>query len=131
METEAEIRLLQFFICQDFQVQKQDGYLATMIQSNMTVTSFPYHFEKLLVVTCWRKDKRFHKEVIEYQTEDGKIHRTPHMDIEPLKGSILYRWHKHQFPANFSVEKPTVLTVRVILDWKVHFESQMLIEQAP
>ena len=124
-----EIRLLQFFICRDFENQKQDGYQASLIQSNMLVPDFPYYFDQLLAVTCWRKNQRFHKEVIEYMTEDGKSLRTPHMDIEPAKGSVIFRWHKHPFPADFPIEKPMLLTIRVILDWKTHFETYLLIEK--
>ena len=124
-----QIRLLQFFVCNDFKTLHQDCYVGECIQSNMFVPRFPHHFDKLLVVTCWRKDHMFHKEVIEYVTEDGDTHRTPHMDIEPAKGSVLFRWHRHHFPKSFAIKKPTLLTIRVILDWKVHFESYILIEK--
>jgi len=123
------IRLLQFFICKDFQQTRQDGYRAEMLHSNFYVKKFPHHFDKIFAVTCWRKDKRFHKEVLEYSTDYGASVRSPHMDIEPVTDSVIFRWHKHQFPSTLTIEKPTVLTIRVILDWKVRFESYILIEK--
>ncbi len=123
-----QIQLLQFFICKDFQPEQNDCYRAEKIHSNFYVTSFPHQFESLYAVTCWRKDKKFHKEVIEYETDYGTKTRSPHMDIEPVTNSVLFRWHKHQFPRNFAIEKPTILTVRVILDWEVKFETYMMVE---
>ncbi|MBI3314251.1 MAG: hypothetical protein HYZ83_08460 [Candidatus Omnitrophica bacterium] len=129
MEQDDKIRLLQFFICKDFQnAKEQDCYLGKSILSNLILPSFPTSLGELYVVTCWRKDERFHKEVIEYETDYGKIYRTPPMDIEPVKGSVYFRWHKHHIPADFLIEKPTLLTIRAILDWKVSFESYIMIE---
>lgn len=129
MDMEKEIQLLQFMICKDFVQGKDDCYTGESVHSNLYVSKFPYTFARTFVVTCWRKDKRFHKEVIEYETDYGKIIRTPHMDIEPITNSVLFRWHKHQFPTDLIIEKPTLLTIRVILDWKVRFESYVMIEQ--
>ena len=126
-----EIKLLQFFVCEDFRTQKQDGYLGEGILSNLTVPSFPCSLDHLMVVTCWRKDKRFHKEVIEYETDYGTSIKTPHMDIEPVTDSVYFRWHKHQFPKDFSMDRPCHLTIRVILDWKPQHETYILIEQRP
>lgn len=123
------IQLLQFFICRDFQAHKNDSYSGEAILSNVYVPSFPYHFDKLFAVTCWRKDEKFHKEVIEYETADGKKARSAHMDIEPVTNSVLFRWHKHRFPSNFEISKTTYLTIRVILDWKVLWETYILIEK--
>ena len=131
MLDEGQIRLLQFLICDDFEPSTQDRYTAQAVHSNIYVSEFPYHFEKLYAVTCWRKDKKFHKEVLEYATAEGQSYRSPHMDIEPVTDSVLFRWHKHQFPTDFAVEKPTLLTVRVILDWQTLFESYIMIEEAP
>ena len=128
---EGEIQLLQFLICKEFTQGKDDCYTAEMVHSNLYVPQFPYYFSKTYAVTCWRKDKRFHKEVIEYSTDYGKTVKTPPMDIEPVTSSVFFRWHKHQFPTDFSIEKPTLLTVRVVLDWKVMFESYIMIEQLP
>ncbi len=128
---EDDIQLLQFLICKDFKQQKQDFYVADQVLSNLYIPHFPYFFEKLYAVTCWRKDKKFHKEVIEYSTDYGTSTKSPHMDIEPVTNSVLFRWHKHQFPVNFSIEKPTLLTVRVVLDWKILFQTYIMIEQAP
>jgi hypothetical protein len=125
---EEQIRLLQFVICKDFKEDKRDSYSAEAIHSNIYASKFPLRLDQLCVVTCWRKDKKFHKEVIEYQTAYGNSVRTPHMDIEPVSDSVLFRWHKHPFPHQFTIEKPTVLTVRVILDGAVKFESYLLIE---
>jgi len=126
-----QIRLLQFLVCEKFQQQKQDAYLVEAVLSNLYVDRFPYYFENLFVVTCWRKDHRFHKEVIEYATDYGTSVRSPHMDIEPIKDTVLFRWHTHRFPADFVIERPTTLQIRVILDWKVQWESYILIEQKP
>lgn len=126
-----QIQLLQFLICSEFKQEKQDGYTAEMIHSNIYTNRFPYHFPKTFVVTCWRKDKRFHKEVIEYSADYGETMKSPPMDIEPVTSSVLFRWHKHQFPTELSISKPTILTVRVILDWKTVFESYLMIEEAP
>ncbi|MFA6600843.1 MAG: hypothetical protein WC352_02530 [Candidatus Omnitrophota bacterium] len=126
-----QIRLLQFFICKDFAFDTNDCYRAERIHSNYYAASFPHTFDKLYAVTCWRKDKKFHKEVLEYATDYGTTVRSPHMDIEPVTNSVLFRWHKHQFPQNFQIEKPTVLTVRVILDWEIKWETYILIEKTP
>ena len=126
-----EIQLLQFLICREFRQEKQDCFTAEMVQSNLYVPKFPYYFTKLYAVTCWRKDKRFHKEVIEYTTDYGASVRSPHMDIEPVTDSVLFRWHTHPFPTDFVIEKPTLLHVRVILDWKVLCHSYLLIEKVP
>ena len=124
-----DIRLLQFMICEKFHQEKQDSYVASQVRSNLYVSAFPHYFAELYVVTWWRKDERFHKEVIEYSTDYGKTVRSPHMDIEPLRDSVLFRWHTHHFPTHFPIEKPTTLHVKVILDWEVRFESDLLIEQ--
>ncbi len=129
MDMEKEIQLLQFMICRDFTPDKNDCYSVEAVHSNLYVPKFPYYFSKTCAITCWRKDKRFHKEVIEYATDYGKLFRSPHMDVEPITDSVLFRWHKHQFPTDFAIEKPTLLTIRVILDWKVLFESYLMIEQ--
>ena len=126
-----EIRLLQFFICKEFRQEKQDCYTADSVLSNIFVLKFPYSPDTLYAVTCWRKDKRFHKEVIEYSTDYGASFKSPPMDIEPVTDSVLFRWHKHLFPPDFEIEKPAILTVRVILDWKVLLESYVMLEQAP
>lgn len=124
-----EIKLLQFFICRDFTGPRQDSYQGESILGNLNVSSFPYKFESLYAVTCWRKDKKFHKEVIEYETDEGQKIKSPHMDIEPVTNSVLFRWHKHRFPQQFPIPKPTHLTVRVLLDGKTVWESYILIEQ--
>lgn len=126
-----EIKLLQFLICKEFRQEKQDAYTADLIRSNLHVPKFPCHFHQLFVVTCWQKDRRFHKEVIEYATDYGASVRTPHMDIEPVRDSVLFRWHTHRFPSDFVIEKPTLLQIRVILDAKVCFESRLMIEKTP
>ena len=126
-----EIKLLQFLICKEFRQEKQDTYAAELIRSNLYAPKFPYHFHQLFAVTCWQKDRRFHKEVIEYTTDYGASVRTPHMDIEPVRDSVLFRWHTHRFPSNFVIEKPTLLQIQVILDAKVCFESRLMIEKAP
>lgn len=131
MTEHDQIRLLQFFICKSFEFEKNDCYRADMVHSNFYATSFPHRFDKLYAVTCWRKDQKFHKEVIEYSTDYGAVTRSPHMDIEPVTNSVLFRWHKHQFPQDFAIEKPCILTVKVILDWEVKWESYLLVEQAP
>lgn len=128
---EREIQLLQFFICREFREAKQDHYTAELVHSNIYAPRFPLYLDQLYVITCWRKDKRFHKEVIEYLTEDGATAKSPHMDIEPVTDSVLFRWHKHRVPPDFAIKRPTLLTVKVHLDWKVHFESYLLIEKAP
>lgn len=125
---DKEIQLLQFLICRDFKERGNDGYNAQHIHSNLYVPAFPYTFSDTYVVTCWRKDKRFHKEVIEYTTDNGTV-RTPPMDIEPVTNSVLFRWHKHLFPHDLTLAKPTLLTIRVILDWKPQFESYLMIEK--
>lgn len=131
MDLEKDIQLLQFMICKDFVTGPNDTYSVEAVHSNLYVPKFPYSFAKTYAVTCWRKDRKFHKEVIEYSTDYGTVIRSPHMDIEPVTNSVLFRWHKHQFPSNLVIEKPSILTVRVILDWKVLFESYLMIEQAP
>ena len=127
---EKEIQLLQFFICKEFRQEKQDHFTAELIHSNLTSPKFPFRFGKLYAVTCWRKDRRFHKEVIEYATDYGTSVRSPHMDIEPVTDSVLFRWHKHVFPTDLAIKKPTLLTVRVILDRRPVFESYVLIEKS-
>ena len=124
----SEIQLLQFFFCQEFRQKKQDLFSADGLVTNLFVAKFPYYFKQLYAVTCWRKDPRFHKEVLEFATGYGTSIRSPHMDIEPLRGSIFFRWHTHRFPPEFAIEKPTTLTVRVILDRKAVFETYLLIE---
>ena len=126
-----EIQLLQFLVCREFRQTKQDAFVAEMVQTNFYVPKFPFYFDKLFAVTCWRKDTRFHKEVIEYATDYGTSVRSPHMDIEPVRDSVVFRWHTHPFPGDFVIERPTLLTVRVILDWKEHFKSYLLMEQLP
>ena len=126
-----DIQLLQFFICEDFHQEKQDHYTADSIHSNLFVPQFPHSFEGTYAVTCWRKDKRFHKEVLEYSTDYGRSYKSPPMDIEPITDSVLFRWHKHLFPTGLVIERSTILTIRVILDWKVLFESYLMIERAP
>lgn len=128
---DTEIHLLQFLICEKFQPQKQDSYLVEGVRSNLYVPKFPYQFNNLYVITCWRKDQRFHKEVIEYATDYGTSVKSAHMDIEPVRDSVIFRWHTHSFPTNLVIEKPATLWVRVILDWKVRFESYLLIEKTP
>lgn len=127
---DKEIQLLQFFICKEFRQERQDHFTAELIHSNLYVPKFPFRFGKTYAVTCWRKDKRFHKEVIEYATDYGTSRQSPHMDIEPVAGSVLFRWHKHVFPTDLRIEKPTLLTVRVILDRRPVFESYLLIEKS-
>ena len=126
-----KIRLLQFMVCKDFEIGEQDSYTANLVRSNLHVPSFPYYFEDLYAVTCWRKDKMFHKEVIEYTTGDGRILKTPPMDIEPITSSVLFRWHKHAFPKDLEIREDGLIHIRVILDWKVNFESYLMIEKRP
>lgn len=126
---DTEIKLLQFIICKKFHEKEQDIFSADMVKSNLYVPSFPYYFDEMHAVTCWRKDRRFHKEVIEYTTDYGETVKSPHMDIEPAKDSVLFRWHAHQFPQDLEISQPTLLTIRVILDWEVRFESYLMIEQ--
>ncbi|MBU3758640.1 MAG: hypothetical protein FGM27_01775 [Candidatus Omnitrophica bacterium] len=123
------IKLLQFFICRDFVSTQDDSYRADSVLGNLYVPAFPASLEALSAVTCWRKDKKFHKEVIEYETDEGEKARSPHMDIEPVTNSVLFRWHKHRFPQGLKVRKPTHLTVRVILDAHAVWESYILIEK--
>lgn len=126
-----EIQLLQFFICKEFRQEKQDHFTAELIHANLFVPKFPFHFRKTYAVTCWRKDRRFHKEVIEYAVPQGASVRSPHMDIEPVTDSVLFRWHKHVFPTDLRIERPGLLTVRVLLDRRTLFESYLLIEKNP
>ncbi|MBI3317038.1 MAG: hypothetical protein HYZ85_03410 [Candidatus Omnitrophica bacterium] len=126
----GEIQLLQFFICRNFKETGRDGYSAEHIHSNLYVSHFPHHFSETYVVTCWRKDPRFHKEVLEYVPENGPALRTPPMDIEPVTNSVLFRWHKHLFPQDLVIHKPSLLSIRVILDWKTQFESYLMIEKS-
>lgn len=126
-----EIQLLQFMICKDFKQTPNDTYAAEAIHSNLHLARFPHRFNQTFVVTCWRKDKRFHKEVIEYSTDYGATVKTPPMDIEPVTDSVLFRWHKHPFPSDLTIEKPCILTVRIVLDWKTLWESYLMIEQTP
>ncbi len=128
-ETKASIQLLQLFVCQEFETKARDCYLANAIQSNLVVPKFPAGLPDLYLVTCWRKDSRFHKEVIEYIPEKQKPVRTPHMDIEPACDSILFRWHKHRFPSDLILQNPGILTLRVFLDGHMQFETYLLVEQ--
>ena len=123
-----QIQLLQFFVCREFKTDKQDSYTAEGVASNIIVPSFPFTFENYYVITCWRKDERFHKEVIEYATDHGVSVKTPHMDIEPVTSSVYFRWHRHQFPLDLVIDKTTYLSIKVILDWKVLWESYLLVE---
>ena len=126
-----QIQLLQFLVCKEFRQESQDLFTADKILTNIYTSKFPFYFGPLYVVTCWRKDSRFHKEVIEYATDYGTSVRSPHMDIEPAKDSVIFRWHTHRFPSDFSIGRPTVLTIRVILDWKTLLETYLLIEKTP
>jgi hypothetical protein len=128
MENEP-IQLLQFFVCEDFEFDAEDGYKAEKIRSNLYVASFPAALDQLYVVTCWKKDQRFHKEVIEYQFENEPVIKTPHMDIEPVTNHVLFRWHKHRFPSNLEVKKDSLLHIRVILDWDKKWETYLMIEK--
>ncbi|HNX68552.1 MAG TPA: hypothetical protein PLL75_04065 [Candidatus Omnitrophota bacterium] len=125
------IRLLQFMICKEFEPGEQDAYVAKDVRSNLYVPAFPYRFDQLYAVTCWRKDKMFHKEVVEYALEDGTVIKTPPMDIEPVTSSVLFRWHKHAFPADLEIKEDSLLHVRVFLDWKVHWETYLMVEKRP
>ena len=131
MPVEPGIQLLQFVVCKDFQEESQDHFLASSVISNLYVPSFPHALNYLHAVTCWRKDSRFHKEVIEYETDYGASFRSPHMDIEPAKGSVYFRWHAHQFPQELVIEKAATITIRVILDWEVKFQSYIVVEKNP
>ena len=124
-----QIELLQFVICKEFREESQDNFFAGFVVSNIYVPNFPHTLNYLNAVTCWRKDAKFHKEVIEYETDYGVSFKSPHMDIEPARGSVYFRWHAHQFPAKLIIEKPTKLTVRVILDWETKFESYIVVEE--
>lgn len=125
------IQLLQFLICKDFDTSEQDCYTAGLVRSNLYVPSYPYSFGRLYAVTCWRKDKMFHKEIIEYTTGDGRVFKTPPMDIEPITSSVLFRWHKHAFPTDLEIREDGLLHIRVVLDWKINFESYIMIEKRP
>jgi hypothetical protein len=116
-------------ICREFKLDSQDAYAAELVHSNLYLAQFPSVLEPTYVVTCWRKDTRFHKEVIEYSTAYGDIFRSPHMDIEPITDHVLFRWHKHQLPPDLTIKEPTILTVRVMLDAHAVFESYVLIEK--
>lgn len=124
-----EIQLLQFFICENFSPEKQDGYKIEGARSNIYVPKFPHPLSDLKIVTCWKKDQKFHKEVIEYQVEDGQVFKSAPMDIEPMKDEIFFRWHTHRFPPDLIIKKSCVLWIRVVLDWKTQFESYLLIEK--
>ena len=124
-----EIRSLQFLVCQDFTEFGNDGYTAHSVHSNIIVSEFPYLLDNHFAITCWRKDARFHKEVIEYSTDYGLSYKSPHMDIEPVTDSVFFRWHKHPFPSNFAIDRNTLLTIKVILDWKVYWETYLMIEK--
>ncbi len=126
-----EIELLQLLICKEFRQAKQDSFTAEMVQTNFYVPKFPFYFDRLHAVTCWRKDTRFHKEVIEYATDYGTSVRSPHMDIEPVTDHVVFRWHTHPFPTDFVIERPTMLSVRIFLDGKEHFKTYLLIEKLP
>src|SRR3989338_5047320 len=126
---EDEIKLLQFLICREFREEKRDVFAAEAVHSNVYVSHFPATLKEFYAVTCWRKDKKFHKEVLEFETAYGANVRTPHTDIEPVTDSVLFRWHKHPFPQNFTIEEPTILTVRIYLDKELKFESYILIEK--
>lgn len=128
---QKEIQLLQFFICKEFKQEKQDHFSAGLIHSNIYAPKFPFRLGKLYAVTCWRKDNRFHKEVIEYATDYGTVVRSLHMDIEPITDSVLFRWHKHPFPRELAIQKPTTLTIRIFLDRHLRFETYVLIEKTP
>ena len=128
MENEP-IQLLQFFVCEEFEFDTDDGYQAQKIRSNLYVPSFPCHLEQLNVVTCWKKDERFHKEVLEYELEDGTVIKTPHMDIEPVTNQVLFRWHKHRFPSELQITKNSLLHIRVVLDWEKKWETYLMVEK--
>lgn len=124
-----QIQLLQFLICKEFREIGPDNFSASTVKSNIYIPKFPQQLNQFHAVTCWRKDGRFHKEVIEYETDYGLNVKSPHMDIEPAKGSVLFRWHAHQFPNSLEIDRPTILKIRVVLDWKTCFESYIMIEQ--
>lgn len=126
---EDKIQLLQFLVCRDFKEEKRDYFTAQSVHSNIYVTRFPATLKNFYIVTCWRKDRKFHKEVIELETSYGDVNRTSHTDIEPITDSVLFRWHKHPFPEDFKIKEPTILTIRVFLDNQPQFESQLLIEK--
>ncbi len=127
---QEKIALLQFMICKNFKASEKDFYTAEGIHSNLYFPQFPVQLNSYFVVTCWRKDQRFHKEVIEYETSEGRVLKTPPMDIEPITNSVLFRWHKHAFPMDLEILSPCLLTIRVILDWETKFESSVMIEAA-
>ncbi|MBI1977382.1 MAG: hypothetical protein HYS55_01365 [Candidatus Omnitrophica bacterium] len=124
-----QTQLLQFLVCRDFREEKQDFFTAESVHSNIYVHRFPATLKNFYVVTCWRKDEKFHKEVIEFETAYGEVIRTAHTDIEPISDSVLFRWHKHPFPEDFKIKESTTLTVRVYLDNQPRFESYLLIEK--
>lgn len=130
-ESSTKIALHQFILCENFSVLADDGYNAKGVRSNLYVQAFPYRFENLYVVTCWRKDGRFHKEVIEYGFEDETLFRTAHMDIEPVTSQVLFRWHTHKIPPEVVLPHEGTLKIRVVLDWQVLFESYLLVEKRP
>ena len=123
------IKLLQFLICKDFQEESKDFFAAKSVHSNIYVPKFPHTLRGHAVVTCWQKDKKFHKERLEFQTTDGTTAKTPHTDIEPVTDSVLFRWHQHPFPPALTIRKPTLLAIRVILDNHIQFDSYVLIEK--
>jgi len=127
----SKIQLHQFVICESFTALADDGYAAKGIRSNLYVPSFPCALDQLYVVTCWRKDERFHKEVIEYAAGDEVLYRTAHMDIEPVTSQVIFRWHTHRFPSELRLKEAGILTVRVMLDWQMQFESYLLVEKRP
>ena len=127
----AKIALHQFILCESFSLLADDGYSAKGVRSNLYVPSFPYCFDNLFVVTCWRKDERFHKEVIEYAYESDVIFRTAHMDIEPVTSQVLFRWHTHKIPPEVILPREGTLKIRVVLDWNVLFEPYLLVEKRP
>jgi hypothetical protein len=124
-----EIRLLQFVVCKEFREEKQDHFNARGVHSNIAVTKFPTSLPGHCVVTCWRKDKKFHKELVEFETADGTKTRTPHTDVEPVTDTVMFRWHKHAFPRDLVIKAETLLTIRVILDNRAQFETYILVEK--
>ncbi|HOE69129.1 MAG TPA: hypothetical protein PLH16_05720 [Candidatus Omnitrophota bacterium] len=128
METDT-IRLLQFMVCREFSDGPRDCYDAKACLSNLHVPSYPYRFEKIYAVTCWRKDRKFHKEVLEYGLPDGQLVKTAPMDIEPVTSSVLFRWHKHAFPSGLVIREDSLLHIRVILDWKPLWETYIMVEK--
>ncbi|OQA50698.1 MAG: hypothetical protein BWY44_01517 [Candidatus Omnitrophica bacterium ADurb.Bin292] len=127
--THDTISLLQFMICREFNDGPRDSYNAMSCLSNLHVPSYPCHLKNLYAVTCWRKDKQFHKEVIEYELPDSPTLKTAPMDIEPVTSSVLFRWHKHAFPADLIVKEDCLLRIRVILDWKPLWETYIMVER--